>query len=217
MYSRECRLREVPDGLNISGPANPQVHCNHVLSRVPAADAELPRPHRDALQSRPFRAGRVPARHPDRQRRDADRPGPASGIGDVLHEAGHIVIVPFRWRSMLGNDVIESLDEVVATDPDAKDDELQTSIKMSEFMAQAWSYAALKDLGLPPECVFFPGSYKYHPEIKPHPMATWVESGTHFGIMALSQVGMTGGLGLFEPPGANGLEPFPKMAKWLQD
>jgi hypothetical protein len=140
------------------------------------------------------------------------------GSGDVLHEAGHIVIVPSRWRSSLGNDVIESLDEVVATDPDAADDfQLQTSIKMSEFMAQAWSYAALKDLGLPPECVFFPGSYKYHPDMKPHPMATWVESGTHFGIMALSQVGMTGGLGLFEPLGANGLPPFPAMAKWLQD
>jgi hypothetical protein len=146
---------------------------------------------------------------------DPDR---LAGSGDVLHEAGHIVIVPSRWRSELGNDVIESLDAVVATDPDAADDfQLQTSIKMSEFMAQAWSYAALKDLGLPPECVFFPGSYKYHPDMKPHPMATWVESGTHFGIMALSQVGMTGGLGLFEPPGANGLEPFPKMAKWLQD
>jgi hypothetical protein len=146
---------------------------------------------------------------------DPDR---LAGSGDVLHEAGHIVIVPSRWRSGLGNDVIESLDAVVAADPEAAEDfKLQTSIKMSEFMAQAWSYAALKDLGLPPECVFFPGSYKFHSDMKPHPMATWVESGTHFGIMALSQVGMTGGLGLFEPPGANGLAPFPKVAKWLQD
>jgi hypothetical protein len=48
-------------------------------------------------------------------------------------------------------------------------------------------------------------------------MATWVESGTHFGIMALSQVGMTGGAGIFELMGTSGLPPFPKMTKWLQD
>src|SRR3954464_11129051 len=77
---------------------------------------------------------------------DPDR---LAGSGDVLHEAGHIVIVPSRWRSALGNDVLETLDEVVAADPDAKDDfKLQTAIKMSEFMAQAWSYAALKELDL---------------------------------------------------------------------
>ena len=82
----------------------------------------------------------------------------------MLHEAGHIVIVPSRWRSELGNDVIESLDAVVAADPGAADDfQLQTSIKMSEFMAQAWSYAALKDLGLPPECVFFPAAINTTP------------------------------------------------------
>ncbi|WP_051512062.1 hypothetical protein [Skermanella stibiiresistens] len=146
---------------------------------------------------------------------DPDR---LAGSGDVLHEAGHIVTVPSRWRAMLGNDVIDSLDAVTASDPGAAEDfKLQTSIKMSEFMAQAWSYAALRELGLPPECVFFPGSYKFHSDIRPHPMAAWVESGTHFGIMALAQVGMTGGTGIFEPLGADGLPQFPKMAKWLQD
>jgi hypothetical protein len=146
---------------------------------------------------------------------DPDR---LTGSGDVLHEAGHIVVVPSRWRSTLGDDVLATLDEAIADDPDAKDDfKLQTSIKMSEPMAVAWSYAVLKELGLPPECVFFPGSYKIHTDEKPHPMLTWVESGTHYGVLALSQVGMTGGAGMFELMGSNGLPPFPTMTKWLQD
>ena len=146
---------------------------------------------------------------------DPDR---LAGSGDVLHEAGHIVIVPSRWRSTVGDDVLATLDETVAANPDAKDDpKLQTAITMSEFMAQAWSYAAVKEIGLPAECVFFPGSYKIHSDVKPHPMAAWVESGTHYGILALSQVGMTGGAGIFDLMGSNGLPPFPKMTKWLQD
>jgi hypothetical protein len=67
------------------------------------------------------------------------------GSGDVLHEAGHIVVLPSRWRSALGNDVVVTLDEAVAADPDAKDDpKLRTAIMMGELMAQAWSYAVLK-------------------------------------------------------------------------
>jgi hypothetical protein len=140
------------------------------------------------------------------------------GSGDVLHEAGHIVVLPSRWRSALGNDIVVTLDEAVAADPDAKDDpKLRTSIIMGEFMAQAWSYAVVKELGLPLECVFFPGSYRIHTDVKPHPYSTWMASGTHHGVLALSQVGMTGGAGIFELMGANGLPPFPKMTKWLQD
>ena len=61
---------------------------------------------------------------------DPDR---LAGSGDVLHEAGHIVIVPSRWRSTLGDDVLATLEEVIAADRDAKDDpKLQTAIAIHE-------------------------------------------------------------------------------------
>lgn len=146
-------------------------------------------------------------------------PETLAGSGDLLHEAGHIAIVPQRFRAQLGSDLQIDTDAAIAaeagsTQPD--DPVMAMPILQGEFMAQAWSYAAALHLGLPPACIFFPGSYKHTDYTGAHPMQLWLESGTHYGPNALARAGMTGFSGLFAFMGENGLPPFPHMTRWVQ-
>ncbi|OYQ33540.1 hypothetical protein CHU95_14220 [Niveispirillum lacus] len=143
------------------------------------------------------------------------------GSGDLLHEAGHIAIMPRRFHAQLGSDLEADTHRVIAQEVGEgipSDPILAAPLQQGELMAQAWSYAAALHIGVPPACVFFPGSYKHHEYEGQHPMERWIESGSHFGLRALATVGMTGYAGLFALMGAdNTLPPFPVMSRWVQD
>ncbi|WP_448203779.1 hypothetical protein [Azospirillum sp. sgz302134] len=147
-------------------------------------------------------------------------PDTLTGAGDVLHEAGHMIVVPRRYWPRLGTDLQVDIETLLAEErgPDgAADPHLKLAAERGEYMSQAWSYAAALHLGLPPGCIFFSGAYKgYHYE-GTHPMQAWLEQGTHFGPLALANVGMTGYSGMFSHMGDNGLPPFPQMARWTLD
>ncbi|WP_049974032.1 hypothetical protein [Azospirillum sp. B4] len=147
-------------------------------------------------------------------------PDTLMGSGDVLHEAGHIAILPRRFRPWLGTDLYAGMKAAIAAEagPDLPvDPVLVLPLNQAEFMAQAWSFAAALHLGVPLECVFFPGAYKIAAYDGVHPMQRWLESGTHHGPCSLARVGMTGFSGLLAFMGDNGLAPFPTMARWAQD
>lgn len=147
-------------------------------------------------------------------------PATLMGAGDLLHEAGHIIVVPRRLWPRLGRDLQSDIEALAAseTGPDgATDPHLARAVQMGEFMSQAWSFAVTRHLGLPPECVFFPGSYRHERYEGTHPMQAWLERGTHHGLMALAQTGMTGYAGVFGMLHDNGLPPFPHMARWTLD
>lgn len=142
------------------------------------------------------------------------------GSGDLLHEAGHIAVIPKRFRARLGSDL--QADSVAAiteeTGPGTPADPLLAEpLERGELLAQAWSYAASLRLGLPASCIFFPGSYKCDAYEGTHPMQKWLETGTHHGQNSLARVGMTGYSGVFAFLGNNGLPPFPYMTRWVQD
>lgn len=143
------------------------------------------------------------------------------GSGDVLHEAGHIAILPRRFHDGLGRDLEADTHRLIAEEVGPgipADPILAVPCEQGEFMAQAWSYAAALHIGLPPACIFFPGSYKHHDYEGQHPMERWIESGTHYGLQALARVNMTGYSGLFAMMmGSNGLPPFPVMTRWVQE
>lgn len=63
--------------------------------------------------------------------------------GDLLHEAGHIAITPAEQRPLLGGDVKKAGHR-----------------GGEEMAAIAWSWAALKFIGLAPEVVFHPQGYR---------------------------------------------------------
>ena len=142
------------------------------------------------------------------------------GPGDLLHEAGHMIVVPRRFWSRLGTDLQEDIETLLReeTAPDGSPDpQLTAAARQGEFMSQAWSYAVVQHLNLPMGCLFFPGSYKYDRYEGTHPMLAWLEQGTHVGPLALAHAGMTGFSGMFAYVGQNGLPPFPQMSRWTLD
>ncbi|MDG5497137.1 hypothetical protein [Niveispirillum sp. BGYR6] len=133
--------------------------------------------------------------------------------GDLLHEAGHMTIVPARLRAQLGNNLEESLRERL----EGQDDPLaRLALQHTEMMAIAWSYAALRALNLPPEVIFFAGGYRLGPE-QQQQFVAMLDSGNYFGIAHLARAGMTGPCGIMALLQQNGLPPYPQMTKWLQD
>jgi hypothetical protein len=107
--------------------------------------------------------------------------------GDMLHEAGHLAVIDASVRH---------LPELVSTDGD-------------EIAAQAWSYAAIRHLGLDPAIVFHDGGYRGGAET----LINVFDTGGTFGQPLLQYYGMT-----FEPRLAaeNGVPPFPHMLRWLR-
>jgi hypothetical protein len=64
--------------------------------------------------------------------------------GDLLHEAGHLAVLPFALRSTVNGDIPDTLLVKHAGEPEAT----------------AWAYAAIRELGLPAEVLFHEGGYK---------------------------------------------------------
>ncbi|WP_109153779.1 hypothetical protein [Azospirillum sp. TSO5] len=142
------------------------------------------------------------------------------GPGDLLHEAGHMIVLPRRYWPSMNRDMQADIEALLAeqTARDGTPDPvLVRAVRQGEIMAQAWSYAVVLHLGLPQECLFFPGSYKHMEYQGIHPILAWIERGTHYGQLDLAEAGFTGFSGMFAYMGENGLAPFPQMAKWTLD
>jgi hypothetical protein len=113
--------------------------------------------------------------------------------GDLLHEAGHIAVVPAADRpGMYGN-----------IEPDKPAESL-------ELGAVLWSFAALHFIGLDPTVVFHEAGYKGE--------SKWLieqfESGTYIGLPLLQWMGLA-----YDASTAAkmNVKPFPFMLKWLRD
>jgi hypothetical protein len=110
--------------------------------------------------------------------------------GDLLHEAGHLAVVPPERRATFHHDA--------GSDP------------AEEMMAIAWSWAAALHLKIDPAIVFHAGGYRGGG-------ASIVENfaaGRYFGVPMLDWAGMT-----CDPGRAarDGLQPYPHMKRWLRD
>src|SRR5205085_3653629 len=107
--------------------------------------------------------------------------------GNILHEAGHIAV----------------------HDPARRSQPKFAPTKGEELGARAWSYAAVRHLGLSAELVFYPGSF-----------TGWATSlvenfgaGRYLGVPLLQRYGMA-----VEPRFAaeRGVKPYPHMIRWLR-
>ena len=110
--------------------------------------------------------------------------------GDLLHEAGHLAVVPASRR-----------------------DQLQSYIGRrggEELMAIAWSYAALVHLGLEPSVVFHEEGYRGGSES----LIENFTQGRYFGVPTLQWIGLTAD---DKRAKEMGIAPYPNMIKWLHD
>jgi hypothetical protein len=113
--------------------------------------------------------------------------------GDLLHEAGHIAVMPGHLRAAIDATVPES-DAV----PHA-----------GEVEATAWAFAATVAIGLDPTVLFHDGGYHGHAAN----LAFSYSVGSYPGAAGLQASGMT----LSQPQAkALGLAPYPHMISWLR-
>ncbi len=114
--------------------------------------------------------------------------------GDILHEAGHIAVVPSVDRQTLNAAAIEK----------RKDREAE------EMMAIAWSYAACVYLDLDPGFVFHDGGYKGGGS---H-LAGIFKDKHYIGLPMLQWIGLA-----TDEKSAAALQTpaYPHMTKWLRD
>lgn len=113
--------------------------------------------------------------------------------GDILHEAGHIALLPAEKRDSFSGNLAES-------HPEHAGDEVGVIL---------WSYAACLHLGLPVDFVIHDGGYKDG--------ADWLReqfsAGTFIGLPLLVW------MGLCEDPAKaklEGREGFPRMLRWMR-
>lgn len=114
--------------------------------------------------------------------------------GDILHEAGHIALVPAAERALLNADAIAA----------------RSNNDAEEIGAIAWSYAAAVHLNIDPAFVFHKNGYKGG-------SANLLESFAdkrYIGLPLLQWMG----LALDEKNAAEqGKDAYPVMIKWLWD
>ncbi|KAA5536462.1 hypothetical protein F0919_01995 [Taibaiella lutea] len=114
--------------------------------------------------------------------------------GDILHEAGHIAVVPAIERTGLTADTIGSRKENIA----------------EEMMAIAWSYAACKYLEIDPYFVFHEEGYNGGGNY----IADQFNQGSYFGVPMLQYVGMTAEAKM---SAKLNMPAYPAMSKWLRE
>jgi hypothetical protein len=114
--------------------------------------------------------------------------------GDILHEAGHIAIVPFAERATLNEMTIGKRENSQA----------------EEMMAIAWSYAACVHIGLDPYFVFHDKGYKGGGSY----IADNFRDKQYFGLPMLQWKGMAA-----DEKNAVilNVQPYPNMIKWMLD
>ena len=86
---------------------------------------------------------------------------PTALPADVLHEAGHLAVLPGRFRPLAGRDIgsVQKMmyDHVDFSDPDHG--EARAAMQSGDPEATAWAWAAGKHLGLDPKKIIEGASY----------------------------------------------------------
>lgn len=131
--------------------------------------------------------------------------------GELLHEAGHLAIIPSLFRSSANGDLSvvskamgEWIDNHIAeVGPD--DPMVRAILQCGECEAVAWSYAAATAIGIDTRIPFFRGF-----EGDGLALHDQVASGHHFGVHRLTAGGMT------DLPRPHSATPFPNMKRWCQ-
>ncbi len=170
-------------------PATRMQHAEHYpaivdfLRRIGLPVTEAPLPAGTFLPGVAIRDGGVVA--------DPDR---LVWPGDLLHEAGHLAVLPAAIRPQAHDDLA---DELVAA-------------HAGELEAMAWAWAACVALDLPPQVLIHEGGYNR----KSADLLQMYAFGIYPGLQGLCAIGMTAAPG-FSP------EPltvrYPQMLCWLRD
>jgi len=114
--------------------------------------------------------------------------------GDLLHEAGHIALIPSDVRKYASDNV-------------GKIEEVGDAYEVESI---AWSWAAVIELGIAPEVLFHDKGYLGNAQN----LLLNFQIGVYSGLKRLEDFGMA-----YSPNRAKelGIQPYPAMHKWLRD
>jgi hypothetical protein len=138
------------------------------------------------------------------------QPGKTSPA-NILHEAGHLAVLPLRYRARAGecvDDVIcemcDEMGEMLAADPDLSPDapEMRAIMQAGETEATAWAFAAGRAIGLPDHVIIEDQDYDGEGE------------GIRFGLALNAYVGING---MVRGGMCESVKAYPARTKWLQD
>lgn len=112
----------------------------------------------------------------------------ADVIGDLLHEGGHLAVLPVEVWPHIDFDVDESLFQLESSEPEANRPMIaRATADGSEAAAAAWSYAAALALRLPPEIAF---DLAYEDALTGFQERIECQERRHLGIRPLERLGL---------------------------
>lgn len=131
--------------------------------------------------------------------------------GDILHEAGHLAVLPPAIRSRINHDVDASLAALRKDHPGSHEDPTWICAWTGgDTSAIAWSYAAAVAVGMPTEAIFIQEGYQSALGINPMMLHDQIAQGLFPGIQLLARAGLTA-----SPLAAPGPHTFPAMRQWM--
>ena len=113
--------------------------------------------------------------------------------GDLLHEAGHLAVLPFAVRRTVSGNLPDTVLAEYAGEPEAT----------------AWAYPALREIGLPPEVLFHEGGYGG----KAAGLLFTYGAGVYPGAAGLSAAGMAAAP---KETSSGRAKAYPAMLRWLR-
>lgn len=131
-------------------------------------------------------------------------------VGDLLHEAGHLAVLPSRFRKLVSGDIddlwgeraelVSSVTERLGQWPE--DSEARALMQASDHETIAWSFAAALEVGVDPTLPFLRG-FKNDGQAEAIYMACCDKQ--YIGINGLRAAGFINAIGN-----------FPILKKWVQ-
>lgn len=137
---------------------------------------------------------------------------PKARVSNVLHEAGHLAVLPGRFRRQANIDidaVIEVMvDSVDFSNPDVG--EARAAMQAGDTEATAWAWAAGMAIGLRPEKVIHSTEYDgTGAEVR-----ISLQTGSYIGISGLAAAGFC--VTRLRLEAVYGLPSYPRLGMWLQ-
>ncbi len=127
--------------------------------------------------------------------------------GDLLHEAGHLAVLPSNMRTQVSGDIDASLAALQADQAGA------AAIDHTDLAPIAWSYAAALAINMDPVFIFDAAGYGAGEGGDVAVIASQLAMGLFPGIMMLEKAGLCAA----PPPLGDGRHPapYPHMTRWL--
>ncbi|WP_326430348.1 hypothetical protein VQ574_21735 (plasmid) [Stutzerimonas frequens] len=140
------------------------------------------------------------------------RVDPGARASALLHEAGHLAIVPSDYRHHLGGDIDEGIARIfeeidgLGLEPDHP--VLRAMIQAGDSEATAWAWAAGSELGIPAALIIQDGEY----EGEGASIRSALAANAYLGINGIAHAGFC----VVRSNAHRDLPVYPKLASWLQ-